>query len=293
MAFIILSDREGEIERRELAASALTIGRAGDCQIPVRDGMLSRRHCRIEPRDGHWVLVDLGSKNGTHIGESSVTSHILDHGDIIRIGRTRLLFQTGVFVPPTEPPRRRPSNRPIDPYDAMSSTVAGLDLEATDHADMKKLSQLSGFPMPMPKPPEPRGYVEDGVGMLVAKIASGVWDSRAMEKQAAGKTSSGSSALLRTGQSLWIKPTPMRHLKRMLHAPAHALRKPIMREVPHPVAHPAGHPVSKRRFADEVPAEHRPNRWLVVMYLGAAWAMFAASMCAIAWGVLSVNGPVR
>jgi pSer/pThr/pTyr-binding forkhead associated (FHA) protein len=60
MPYLILSDRHAEIDRVELLDEAVTIGRSPECAVQVRDAMLSRHHCRIEPTgDGHWVLVDL------------------------------------------------------------------------------------------------------------------------------------------------------------------------------------------------------------------------------------------
>src|SRR5277367_5506300 len=104
MAFIILGDREQEWERWPLR-QAITIGRSFDCELPVRDTLLSRKHCRLEPHGNQWVLIDLKSRNGTRIGENQIAQQVLEDGDVIRIGQTQLCFRTGAFVPAKAPTR--------------------------------------------------------------------------------------------------------------------------------------------------------------------------------------------
>ena len=55
---------------------------------------MSSEHCRIRPEDGHFVLHDLKSTNGTFVNERRVTRHVLSEGDVVKIGETSLLFKT-------------------------------------------------------------------------------------------------------------------------------------------------------------------------------------------------------
>jgi predicted component of type VI protein secretion system len=171
MPFIILGDREQEWERRPLR-QAITIGRSFDCDLPVRDTLLSRQHCRLEPHGNQWVLIDLKSRNGTRLGDKPIARHILEDGDVIHIGQTRLCFRAGAFVPaaatrlPTRP-------RPLDPLEAMATTMTGAEFTAPS-VDL----HLPGFPTPRPKPVEPKSFQNEGVEALVSKMASGVWDTR-------------------------------------------------------------------------------------------------------------------
>jgi hypothetical protein len=74
--------------------SALSIGRAKANAIVVNDVSVSSEHCRIRPEDGHFVLHDLKSTNGTFVNERRVTRHVLQEGDVLKIGETSLLFKT-------------------------------------------------------------------------------------------------------------------------------------------------------------------------------------------------------
>jgi len=71
----------------------LTIGRADDNGIVLRDGRASRHHARIDGRRGTLVLADLGSTNGSFVNDRRVDAVALGEGDRIRIGTTTLLVE--------------------------------------------------------------------------------------------------------------------------------------------------------------------------------------------------------
>ena len=74
---------------------SITIGRGEECDIALPDRQVSRLHARIEWRQDAYHLVDLGSKNGTHLNGMEVrdTSASLHDGDEIQIAlRFKLAF---------------------------------------------------------------------------------------------------------------------------------------------------------------------------------------------------------
>ncbi|HEX6968085.1 MAG TPA: FHA domain-containing protein [Micromonosporaceae bacterium] len=77
--------------RLTLGDSPITIGRADDCTLVITDDYASARHARLVPRDGQWVVEDLGSTNGTYLDRAKVTGPTpVPLGVPIRIGRTSL-----------------------------------------------------------------------------------------------------------------------------------------------------------------------------------------------------------
>jgi predicted component of type VI protein secretion system len=116
----------------------------------VRDILLSRKHCRIEPEEGGWVVLDLGSKNGTRVGHEVITRHTLRDCDTVRIGKIQVSYRAGAYEPPPRGALRHPDTRPADPQEALSGTVLGFQL-----FDMEADSRASGFPIPKPKGPVP------------------------------------------------------------------------------------------------------------------------------------------
>jgi pSer/pThr/pTyr-binding forkhead associated (FHA) protein len=170
MAYLILSDRDGEFARHELREPTI-IGRALDCDICVRDILLSRRHCRFEPMGNRWIVADLNSRNGTRAGKETITRHVLIDGEVIHAGKMQICFKAGPFIPPPldESPQRHV--RPADPIEASAGTVHGFAM-----FDMEEDSRRTGFPVPQPRPPEPASYRHASVHAMVTQIASDQWD---------------------------------------------------------------------------------------------------------------------
>ncbi|HJQ38871.1 MAG TPA: SpoIIE family protein phosphatase [Thermoanaerobaculia bacterium] len=80
--------------RHTLDGNAVSIGRASDCSIPIKDRYLSRKHAEIIAVGHNWVLKDLGSANGTYLNGSRVErDEALKPGDRIRLGDTEIVFE--------------------------------------------------------------------------------------------------------------------------------------------------------------------------------------------------------
>jgi len=81
--------------RQPLQGPAVSIGRASDCSIPIKDRYLSRKHAEIIADGDAWVLKDLGSANGTYLNGARVErDQPLSTGDRIRLGDTEIVFET-------------------------------------------------------------------------------------------------------------------------------------------------------------------------------------------------------
>lgn len=80
--------------RHPLGSTSLTIGRLPECDVVLTDANCSRRHVEVRPtNDGGYVLVDLGSTNGTKVNGIGVHSHRLEDGDDITVGATHMRFE--------------------------------------------------------------------------------------------------------------------------------------------------------------------------------------------------------
>jgi serine phosphatase RsbU (regulator of sigma subunit) len=76
-----------------LADSVVTLGRAADCTVPIRDRFLSRRHAEIVPVEGQWYVRDCGSVNGTMLNGGRITGQLpLASGDRITLGDSEVVF---------------------------------------------------------------------------------------------------------------------------------------------------------------------------------------------------------
>ncbi len=79
--------------RFPLGDAVVTIGRADDCELVIDDPRVSRRHAEIRPSGPDYVLVDLGSTNGTLVNGHPVTSHVLARSDRIMISDRVMDFE--------------------------------------------------------------------------------------------------------------------------------------------------------------------------------------------------------
>jgi hypothetical protein len=73
------------------ADSELVLGRHRSCDVTLTDPGVSRRHAQLRFRDGHWILQDLESTNGTTVNGIRVGRCELRPGDVVGVGETRLL----------------------------------------------------------------------------------------------------------------------------------------------------------------------------------------------------------
>jgi hypothetical protein len=73
--------------------SSLSVGRARANDIALDDVAVSSQHCRIRPEGDRFAVHDLESTNGTRVNDRRVTKHLLEEGDVIQVGETRLEFR--------------------------------------------------------------------------------------------------------------------------------------------------------------------------------------------------------
>jgi DNA-binding CsgD family transcriptional regulator len=59
------------------------------------DLKVSRTHAELQLRDGQWILIDLGSSNGSKVNKRRIEQHPLRDGDLIQLGRTTIVYVGG------------------------------------------------------------------------------------------------------------------------------------------------------------------------------------------------------
>ncbi|MDO9456881.1 FHA domain-containing protein [Nocardioides sp.] len=77
-----------------LDRAPILIGRGTDAAIRLDDDYVSTRHARIAASGDQWFVEDLGSTNGTYIGNVRITQPTtITLGTQVRIGKTILELQ--------------------------------------------------------------------------------------------------------------------------------------------------------------------------------------------------------
>jgi hypothetical protein len=86
----VVVDETGQ--RYDLRMGSNILGRGSDSDLQLLDQGVSRRHLDIQFDGENATAYDLGSTNGTTINGHEVGSQILRHGDVLRLGHTRVVF---------------------------------------------------------------------------------------------------------------------------------------------------------------------------------------------------------
>jgi FhaA, N-terminal domain/FHA domain len=84
---------DGSQQWLELHVGSNVIGRGQDADLRLPDTGVSRRHVDIRFDGAGAVLHDLGSTNGTTVNGHRAQSWQLQHGDVIRLGHTVLVYR--------------------------------------------------------------------------------------------------------------------------------------------------------------------------------------------------------
>lgn len=80
--------------RVDAPGPTITLGRATECTVPIRDRYLSRRHAEIVWMGGQWTVRDCGSVNGTMLNGTKLTQPLpIKPGDRIVLGDTEVIFE--------------------------------------------------------------------------------------------------------------------------------------------------------------------------------------------------------
>ncbi len=86
--------RIGEEEHfRLLDGPEVVMGRGPECQLQLPDYSISRQHAKVVSKDGEFIAVDLGSRNGTRVNGARITQLGLTDGDELVLGKFPLHFR--------------------------------------------------------------------------------------------------------------------------------------------------------------------------------------------------------
>jgi ABC-type multidrug transport system ATPase subunit/pSer/pThr/pTyr-binding forkhead associated (FHA) protein len=134
----IVRGATGKLERIQVTKDVTRLGRDPEMEVAIeaQAAVVSRRHAEIQRRDGQFVLVDLGSFNGTLLNEQRITTPTpLYDGDRIQLGMGGPILR---FVDPAHPapagaraPGQRiagaaPTPAPAVPMSGPLAEVAGM-----------------------------------------------------------------------------------------------------------------------------------------------------------------------
>ena len=103
MAFessVIIKDLSSNAPGEEMRfTDSFTIGRSKECDITISNNAVSRKHTRIEFDGNRWLVMDLGSGNGTFVDGERVEEAILPETALIELGKGGPQLSLRIEVP--------------------------------------------------------------------------------------------------------------------------------------------------------------------------------------------------
>ena len=92
IAYVVISTDGRQVARKVLTGVTI-LGRSVECDVCLTDGLLSRRHLKLQPLGNGWTIVDLNSRNGILVDGQPVRRAALHDGAVVRAGSCTLLFR--------------------------------------------------------------------------------------------------------------------------------------------------------------------------------------------------------
>jgi len=138
MGKIIIKFNNEVIDHIDLKQGDMKIGRKPGCEIMIDNLAISGEHANIFTVGEDSFIQDMGSTNGTFIGNKKITKHHLKNGDAVVIGKHTLVYLTEslrarepedfaktVIISPSarEPVEPRPSPMPAPPAESESPAI--------------------------------------------------------------------------------------------------------------------------------------------------------------------------
>ena len=95
MASLFVIQGADQSKRFEFVSAPVAMGRDSSNAVRLHDTEVSRRHAELRLDREGYLIVDLGSANGTFVNGQPVDQTALHHGDRVQLGQTVMLFHEG------------------------------------------------------------------------------------------------------------------------------------------------------------------------------------------------------
>ncbi len=159
-----------------------TLGRHPNNTVQVLDRIVSKEHCHVDLIDGsRFILRDLGSLNGTYVNGERVSERVLNAGDEIMLGSTKIIFDAHE-APSQAPPHPSPPQQQTAPLHG-----APAPAPPPAQAPAPAPAPLPASPPAPPRPatlPQGSGQAPDPRKLSRVTIAPGMVESHIRTKLA-------------------------------------------------------------------------------------------------------------
>ncbi|GAB4138887.1 MAG: hypothetical protein Fur0037_04800 [Planctomycetota bacterium] len=89
-SFLLIVEQGDASETHSFQQDVVSIGRSRECDLQLLDRLVSRIHCRVERRDGVFLLIDAGAQNPPRLRGRPVVRAEIRVGDSFLVGSSRV-----------------------------------------------------------------------------------------------------------------------------------------------------------------------------------------------------------
>ncbi|MBW1731173.1 MAG: FHA domain-containing protein [Deltaproteobacteria bacterium] len=101
MPSLQVTTNDGQIFNYPVIKDRITLGRSKDNDLVISDNTVSRHHAEIRKSKDGYLLIDLGSYNGTRLNGKPIQTAPLTDNDLVQIGLTKMVFFDRASIPET------------------------------------------------------------------------------------------------------------------------------------------------------------------------------------------------
>ena len=143
---VVIKGRSASQALRIPADGVTTVGRQQGCQLRIASSQVSRQHCEFFEKNGHLLVKDLGSSNGTYVNGTKLQGEqrVVEPGAVLLIGGVSFRVEqaeAGAAVAPAAPaasgaaPARKPSDTAVAEAVAAGDDNEEIELDFEVSAD--------------------------------------------------------------------------------------------------------------------------------------------------------------
>lgn len=132
-AYLVIQQGPQAGKRVEICKAHTTIGRSRECDIFLEDVTVHRKQASIIMNDAGYVLRDDHGGGDSMVNGQPVTEHLLDDGDVLSFGSTRITF----FMHDITRAFQMPSSRGRESHTGNTADIPGITVARLDFANLR------------------------------------------------------------------------------------------------------------------------------------------------------------
>lgn len=132
-AYLVIQQGPQAGKRLEICKNHTTIGRSRQCDIFLEDVTVHRKQASLIMNDAGYVLRDDHGGSDSLVNGQPVTERLLDDGDVLSFGNTRITF----FMHDITRAFQMPTSRGRESHTGNTADIPGITIARLDFANLR------------------------------------------------------------------------------------------------------------------------------------------------------------